>query len=221
MNDPRFALVLLDLDGTLLDTRLDLVASTNYVRASFGLSPLDTQTIQHLVGRGARALVERALGAERLELHDEGLRRLLAHYGEHCLDHTCPYPGMVEALDELAAAGVQLAVLTNKPQALSRQILEGLGLERRLLAVVGGDTFPERKPHPGGAEHLRSLAGAARRATLMVGDSSVDVDTGRAARIAVCGVLWGFDPEAMTASRPDFVARDAAELVRIIRRGSP
>jgi phosphoglycolate phosphatase len=221
VNDSRFALVLLDLDGTLLDTRLDLVASTNHVRASFGLAPLEAETIQHLVGRGARVLVERALGAERSELHDEGLRRFLAHYGEHCLDHTRPYPGMIGALDEVATAGVRLAVLTNKPQGLSRQILDGLDLSPRFLAVVGGDTFPERKPHPRGAEYLRCLGAVEREATLLVGDSSVDVDTGRAAQVAVCGVLWGFDAESVTAARPDFVARDAPELVRIIQRGAP
>lgn len=221
MSAVRFPLALLDLDGTLLDTRRDLVGSTNAVRESFGLAPLAAETIEHLVGHGARALVERVLGPERRELHEEGLRRLLAHYGEHCLDHTRPYPGMVEALDELATAGVRFAVLTNKTSALSRRILEGLGLWGRLAAVVGGDTFPERKPHPRGAEHLLSLCGAERHETLMVGDSAVDVATGRAADIAVCGVVWGFDPDTLTAARPDFVVRDAAELVRVIRRGSP
>jgi phosphoglycolate phosphatase len=214
-----FSLALLDLDGTLLDTRLDLVQSTNAVRESFGLPPLGAETIQHLVGHGARALVERALGPERTEVHEEGLRRLLAHYGEHCLDHTHPYPGMVEALDELGSVGVRFAVLTNKPFALARRILEGLGLWPRLSGVVGGDTFPERKPHPRGAEHLLALCGSERRRTLMVGDSRVDVDTGRAAELAVCGVLWGFDPEAMKAAGPDFVVRDAAELVAVIRGG--
>ncbi len=221
MTRPRFALVLLDLDGTLLDTRRDLEASTNHMRASFGLAPLAPRRLERLVGHGARALVERTLGEERRDLHDEGLRRLLDHYGAHCLDHTRPYPGMVEALDAMAALGVRFAVLTNKPEALSRQILDGLDLSRRLIAVVGGDTFAERKPHPRGVGHLREIAGAERSAALMVGDSIVDVETARAAGIAACGVRWGFDPEGLEGAGPDFLANDAADLERLVCGGEP
>lgn len=216
MTAPRFRLALLDLDGTLLDTRADLVASTNHVRTSFGLGAIQAREVEHLVGHGARVLVERALGPDRRELHDEGLRRFLDHYGAHCLDHTRPYPGMAELLDALAPRGVTFAVLTNKPEALSRWILGGLDLSRRLIAVVGGDTFAERKPHPRGVDHLRLLGGVARAASLMVGDSLVDVETARAAGIAVCGVRWGFDPEGMQAAGPDFLATDVADLAWVI-----
>ena len=220
MNAPRFDVVLLDLDGTLLDTRLDLVDSTNHVRRSFGLPPLAARDVERLVGRGARALVERALGAERTELHDEGVKRFLVHYADHCLDHTRPYPGMEELFDSAAPLGVRFAVITNKPEALSRKILAGLDLLKNLVGVVGGDTFPERKPHPRGVEHVLALCGAERSRALLVGDSAVDVATGRAARVATCGVLWGFDPDGLLASPPELLARDAAELGGVTRYGS-
>jgi phosphoglycolate phosphatase len=215
-----FDVVLLDLDGTLADTRLDLVGSTNHVRRNFGLSPLAAREVTGLVGHGARVLVERALGVERKELHDEGVRRFLEHYTEHCLDHTRPYAGMAEMIDSAAPLGVRFAVITNKPEALSRRILAGLDLLQDLVDVVGGDTFPERKPHPRGVEHLLTRCGAERSQALLVGDSAVDVATGRAARIAMCGVLWGFDPEGLLANPPELLARDAAELGRIIRDGA-
>lgn len=213
----RFRLVHLDLDGTLVDTRDDLVASTNHVRASFGLGPLDPTTVQHLVGHGARALVERALGPENARLCEEGVGRLLDHYGEHCLDRSAPYPGLLATIDRLRDDGVAFSVLTNKPEHLTQKILAGLDLSRRVVAVVGGDTFPERKPDPRGAEHIRARAGRRRDETLMVGDSSVDVATARAASIACCGVLWGFDPEGLRAAGPDFTVTDALELERVIR----
>jgi phosphoglycolate phosphatase len=213
----RYDVVLLDLDGTLVDTRLDLVASTNHVRNSFGLPPLAAREVERLVGHGARALVERALGVERTDLHDEGVRRFLVHYAEHCLDHTRPYAGMAELIESAAPLGVRFAVITNKPEALSRKILAGLALLDRLVSVVGGDTFPQRKPHPRGVEHVLTLCGAERSRALLVGDSAVDVATGRAARVSMCGVLWGFDPEGLLASPPELLARDAAELGAIIR----
>ena len=221
MSLPRFRLALFDLDGTLCDTRLDLVRSTNHVRESFGLVPLEPRAIERLVGHGARVLVERALGAERRELHDEGERRLLAHYGEHCLDTTRPYAGLVELIDSLSAAGVRFAVVTNKLLALSRKILDGLDLERRLVAVVGGDSLPERKPHPGGVEHVLALTGIDRGEALMIGDSPIDVATARAAGIAACGVLWGFDGDGIRSASPDFVVSDALELESVIRRAMP
>ena len=220
MSAPRFDVVLLDLDGTLADTRLDLVGSTNHVRRSFALSPLAAHEVERLVGHGARVLVERALGADRKELHDEGVRRFLEHYTEHCLDHTRPYAGMAGMIDSAALLGVRFAVITNKPEALSRRILAGLDLLEAMVEVVGGDTFPQRKPDPRGVEHVLTLCGTERSQALLVGDSVVDVATGRAARIAMCGALWGFDPEGLLASPPELLARDAAELGGIIRDGA-
>jgi phosphoglycolate phosphatase len=213
----RFSLLLFDLDGTLLDTRLDLVRSTNHVRAKFGLAPLGVSEIERLVGRGARILVERALGTERADVHDEGVRLFLEHYTEHCLDQTRPYPGMLDLLDALGALGARAAVVTNKPEALSRKILSGLDLLRHLVALVGGDTFPERKPHPRGVESVLARCEADRSRSLLVGDSPVDLATARAAGIAFCGVLWGFDPAGLCAEAPELVARDPQELGTIIR----
>jgi len=217
MSEPRFELVLFDLDGTLCDTRADITASTNHVRRSFGLEPLEPREVERLVGHGARVLVERALGPERREIHDEGERRLLAHYAAHCLDETRAYPGLVALIDRLSPLGVRFAVVTNKVIRLTTKILAGLDLSSRLAAVVGGDTFAERKPHPRGVEHVLEEVGIERARALMVGDSAIDVDTARAARIAACGVLWGFDSESLRASSPDFLVADAASLERVIR----
>ncbi len=195
----RFPLVLLDLDGTLLDTRLDLVASTNHVRSIFGLPPLGVREVERLVGRGARVLVERALGEGRAEVLDEGVQLFLEHYGTHCLDQTRPYPGMVDLLRVLSMLGARVAVVTNKPEALTRKILGGLDLLGDMVAVVGGDTFPERKPHPRGVESVLAGCDAERSQALLVGDSPIDLATARAAGIAFCGVLWGFDPETGSA----------------------
>jgi phosphoglycolate phosphatase len=213
---PRFQLVHLDLDGTLLDTRADLVASTNHVRATFGLGPLDPESVYHLVGRGARVLVERALGPEHQDGHDEAVRVFLAHYQEHCLDHTVAYDGMIAALDRLSPLGIRFSVVTNKPEKLTRKILDGLGLTERFAAIVGGDTFPERKPDPRGVEHVRARCAVDKDRSVMVGDSPVDAETARAAGIACCGVLWGLDPEGIRAARPAFLVASAAELAAVI-----
>jgi phosphoglycolate phosphatase len=212
----RYSLLLLDLDGTLLDTRLDLVRATNHVRTIFGLAPLGVDEIERLVGHGARMLVERALGVDRAAVHDEGVRQFLEYYGEHCLDETEPYPGMVDVLDALPPLGVRVAIVTNKPEALTRKILAGLGLLQRMVAVVGGDTFPERKPDPRGVESVLSLCRADRSRALLVGDSPVDAATAQAAGTAFCGVLWGFDPERLRAAAPGLLVQSAGELLTVI-----
>jgi len=213
----RYSLLLLDLDGTLLDTRLDLVRATNHVRSIFGLPPLDVGEVERLVGHGARRLVERALGAERAHAHEEGVRKFLEYYDEHCLDGTAPYPGMVDLLETLPPLGIRTAIVTNKPEALTRKILAGLGLLGRMVAVVGGDTFPERKPHPRGAESVRALCRVERSQTLLAGDSPVDAATAQAAGIAFCGVAWGFDPQALRAAAPERMVQNAGELRAVIQ----
>ena len=125
-------------------------------------------------------------------------------------------PGIVEALTALAARGVALSVLTNKPVGFSRTILEGLGLARRFVDVIGGDSLPTRKPEPAGVEHLRARTGTARERMLLVGDSPVDVNTAHAAGIAFCGVAWGIVPEALRAAHPERVIDTPAELLTLL-----
>jgi phosphoglycolate phosphatase len=215
------AQVAFDLDGTLVDSRADLAEATNHVLRSFGLPSIAPETVYGYVGDGARALVERALGPERAALYDEGVRRFLAHYREHLLDATRPYPGIVALLGTLHARGVVLTVLTNKPEDLSRRILDGLGLGRWLAAIVGGDTLSSRKPDPAGVSHLRASFDTPADAMLLVGDSPVDFETARRAGIAFCGVAWGLVPERLRAAGPATMIHEPGDLGVLVERGFP
>jgi len=212
----RFAHVAFDLDGTLIDSRADLASSVNHVLRTIGLAERAPETLYGYVGEGARVLVERALGPARRDRFDKGVALFMDYYGTHLLDATVPYPGMVELLDVLAARGVALSVLTNKPVGLSRRILDGLALTSRFIGIIGGDSLPVRKPDPAGLDALRGLTGTARERTLLVGDSSIDVATARAGGVAFCGVAWGLSPDALFAAAPERVVHDAAELLTFI-----
>jgi phosphoglycolate phosphatase len=136
------------------------------------------------------------------------------------LDNTVLYPGVREVLDQFRSAGLIMAVLTNKPVRFSQGIVDGLGLGAHFRRVYGGNSFEQKKPHPVGIETLMNEAGAARQETLMVGDSSVDVQTARNARVTACGVTWGFQPDTFAAWPPDFLVNTAGELAdRVLGRG--
>src|SRR5215470_16631137 len=137
--------VVFDLDGTLIDSLADLAAAVNHVRDQLSLAPLPAAAVRDCVGEGARLLVERALGPDNREHWGEGLRSFLEYYGVHLLDHTLAYEGVADALTTLKARGVVLSVLTNKPEAMSRNILAGLGLLPLFAAVLGGDSLATRK----------------------------------------------------------------------------
>ena len=202
--------VIFDLDGTLVDSRADLADSVNHVLTTFGLSPLDPRTIYRYVGDGARALAERALGTAHRHLLDRGVEVFLAHYREHLLDSTALYPGIGNLLAELSLAGVSVSVLTNKPEDLSRKILDGLGVLGSFVDVIGGDTLPVRKPDPEGVFRLlRQTATPAIRG-LIVGDSPVDSATARASGVPFCGVSWGFNPEGLAAQGVSIVSTSEA-----------
>jgi len=212
----RYAHVAFDLDGTLIDSRADLAAATNHVLRTFGLPEIPPRSVYELVGEGARRLVERALGPARAADVDEGVRRFLDFYGEHLLDATVLYPGVTDALDVLAAAGVALTVCSNKPEGYSRTVLAGLGVLTRFRALIGGDSLSTRKPDPSGMAELMRATGADRGATLLVGDSHVDVATAANAGVAFCGVAWGLDPERLRACNPALVIESMDELVAIV-----
>jgi phosphoglycolate phosphatase len=150
--------------------------------------------------------MRRALGEQATETEvQEALEFFLEYYREHVLDFTTLYPGVKESLERLAAAGKRMAVLTNKPVRMSRMIVEGLGVSPYLFQVYGGNSFDFKKPHPIGIETLMREAGIGRPGTLMVGDSSVDVETARNAQVTCCGVSWGFQPETLSGTPPDLL----------------
>ncbi len=184
-------LAILDMDGTLLDTLDDLSASVNAALAAVGRPPRAREEIERFVGEGARKLLARAV-APHQDLLEPALEAWWSHYRAHCLDRTRPYPGIP---DLLTRAGRRLAVHTNKPGALARQILAGLGLLDRFAIVTGGDEGP-RKPDPASTLAIMRRLGARREDTVYIGDSATDVRTARAAGIRLVAVAWGFRSEA-------------------------
>lgn len=206
-------LLVFDLDGTLVDSQRDLADAVNATRAWMGLDPLPPVTVAQYVGNGAPVLVQRALPDAGQEDWSRGLKYFLEYYRDHMLDSTVLYPGVREALDQLHAERIPLAVLTNKPIRFTLQMLEGLGIDLHFFRVYGGNSFPEKKPDPAGLNALVVESGADRARTIMVGDSAVDVDTARNAGVQACGVRWGFQPETFVSSPPDFLIDDLRELV--------
>jgi phosphoglycolate phosphatase len=214
-------LVIFDLDGTLIDSSADLAHSVNATRAHLGLPPMEHEKVYSYVGNGAPVLIRKALGPEYPDDVIAGaLDYFLAHYREHMLDNTVLYPGVRDVLDQFRGKGIAMAVLTNKPVRFSQGIVDGLGLHEHFCRVYGGNSFEQKKPHPVGIETLRGELGASREGTLMVGDSAVDVQTARNARVTACGVTWGFQPETFAEHPPDFLVDTARELAeRVIGHG--
>jgi len=205
--------LIFDLDGTLIDSKLDLAISVNATRRHMGLDPLADETIFGYVGNGAQVLVQRALGeGVTLEEIEKGHKFFLAYYRAHMLDNTVAYPGVREALEMLKER--DLAVLTNKPVRFSQAILDGLGLARYFQYVYGGNSFATKKPDPEGVRMLLRDFGAAPGEAMMVGDSEVDVRTARNSGTWACGVTYGLGLDGMRAHPPDLMLDSLADLPR-------
>jgi phosphoglycolate phosphatase len=206
-------LLIFDLDGTLIDSRLDLANAVNATRAHMGMEPLANERVYSYVGNGAPVLIRRALGEQASDAEiQEALEFFLEYYRDHDLDFTTLYPGVRETLDRLRAAGKRLAVLTNKPVRMSCAIVQGLGVGDHFFRVYGGNSFEFKKPNPIGVENLMREAGVDRDRTMMVGDSYVDVQTARNAGVASCGVTYGFQPETLADPAPDLKVGHMTEL---------
>lgn len=209
-------LIVFDLDGTLVDSRLDLAGSANRLLEEFGAEPLSVDRVVGMVGEGARMLVGRVLAAAAVRTDlDVALARFLTIYDDHLVDHTQLYPGISELLPALEGRA-PLAVLTNKPGHHSRRLLDALDIHRYFFEVVGGDDRWPRKPDPAGLQHLIAVAGVPPAKAVMVGDSMVDVETARAAGARVCIARYGFGQIPDSATAGALVAddpRDVAELL--------
>ena len=221
--DPhRIRLLVFDLDGTLIDSRLDLIHSVNAMLHHIGRPALDGDVIASYVGDGAPALVRRAVGdTEDEALFSGALEYFLGYYRLHKLDHTTVYEGMAETLASLANStnGVcrQMAVLSNKPVNPSRDIVQALGLGDFFVRIYGGNSFTTKKPDPLGVRTILQETGVAADETLMIGDSSTDVLTGRHAGLWTCGVTYGFAPHSLEEVSPDVLIETPRELEELLR----
>jgi phosphoglycolate phosphatase len=211
-------LLIFDLDGTLVDSKQDLIDAVNATRGYMNLAPLPGELVAKYVGRGALALVRSALGETAPEADVERAHTFfIRYYGEHMLDKTVLYDGVREALDRLKTRGHTLAVLTNKPVKFSERMMDRLGLGRHFIRIYGGNSFePKKKPDPVGILTLLEETGISKAKTIMVGDSSVDIRTARNAGVQACGCAWGFQPETFAAEPPDFLIDHMSQLVERI-----
>jgi len=224
--DPRaIELVIFDLDGTLIDSRLDLVHSVNAALRHIGRPALPDEVIASYVGDGAPILIQRALGGEVVDeaLVRQGLEFFLAYYREHKLDHTKVYAGIEDALGAIlhssngASQPVprKLAVLSNKPVIPSRAIVEALGLAPFFTHIYGGNSFATKKPDPEGARKLLEETGVLAEQAAIIGDSHVDIRTGRNAGLWTVGVTYGFAPHTLGECPPDVLVDSPEELAEV------
>ena len=218
MGSPEFSVIralIFDLDGTLIDSKLDLILSVNAMLRELGREELPEETISGYIGRGAPQLVAQALGpGSGEEERQRGLEFFLRYYEDHKMDNTRLYPGVAEALYRLSH--LPMAVLTNKPVRVSVRILEALGLGRKFRVVYGGNSFETKKPDPFGVNTiLRELEATAPQA-VMVGDSEIDVQTARNAGTLAVAVNYGFGVHDRIAHPADVYLDKLMDLVPLL-----
>jgi phosphoglycolate phosphatase len=211
--------LIFDLDGTLIDSKRDLIRSVNAMLRELRREELAEETISGYIGHGAPQLVARAIGnGSTEEERRRALQFFLSYYEEHKMDSTCAYPGVAETLEQLAR--MPMAVLTNKPVRISVRILDELGLSQYFRAIYGGNSFETKKPDPLGARTILRELGAAPGEALLVGDSEVDVQTARNAGTLAAVVNYGFGVHDRGAYPADIYLERFDELVTVIGCGS-
>jgi phosphoglycolate phosphatase len=212
--------IVFDLDGTLVDTAPDLIATLNTILAREGLPPIAFEAARNMVGGGARHMIERGLAAEGRTSVPAEVERLcgqfIEHYAAHIADHSRPFPGVEAALDELARAGCRLAVCTNKLEWLSLRLLGALGLADRFAAICGADTFGVQKPDAAILRGTVARAGGRTERAIMVGDAITDIAVARAAGIAVIAVDFGYSETPVAELGPDRIVSSFDRLPAVV-----
>ena len=214
-----FDIVGFDLDGTLLDTSGDLAAATNYAIGKLGRDPFPVEEIKPFVGKGARVMLERALtasGACTGEMVADALPVLLDYYAQNLAIHTIPYPGLLEALDLLAAGGVKLAICTNKAERFAAPLMKQIGLSERFATIIGGDTMGVGKPDPAPIREMIARAGGGR--CVFLGDTVNDIEGARNAGVPSVAVSFGFLDGTVEELRADAVIHHYDELVPLLEQ---
>ncbi len=214
--------IVFDLDGTLVDTAPDLVATLNIVLAREGLQPVAYADARRMVGGGARVIVERGIKANGRLLPADEIDRLvgdfITHYSDHIADRSQPFDGVEATLDQLAGSGCRLAVCTNKLEWLSLRLLDALKLRPRFHAICGADTFGVSKPDPTILNRTIERAGGDKTRAIMIGDSITDIATARAASVPVIAVDFGYSDIPIAQLKPDRVVSTFSKLPETISR---
>ncbi|NIQ03441.1 MAG: HAD-IA family hydrolase [Nitrospinaceae bacterium] len=204
-------LFVFDFDGTLADTRLDIADSVNRVLREMGLPERDRETLFGFIGRGVQHLMTRSLEGTGCDDLPRAIDAFMQHYEAHLMDQTTLFPNCREALTHLA--GKEKAILSNKPTRFITRILDALDCRAPFASIIGGDIMPEKKPDPGGLHHLMEKHRKRPDEILMIGDSLVDIETGKRAGVRTCGVTYGHARRAeLEEARPDWIIDDLAEL---------
>ena len=202
-------LLVFDLDGTLADTAPDLLSTLETVLPRHGIPVAIDSSYRDGIGQGARVLIEYALQRQNVAVGkptlDAIFRDFLIHYEANICVGTRLFPGAISLLDRFAAAGWSFAICTNKPERMSRLLLEELGIAHRFAAIGGGDSFPLRKPDPAHLLMTIVAASGSPDRCVMVGDSRTDIDTARAAKVPIVGVTFGYTPDPMVTFSPDLL----------------
>lgn len=215
-------LLIFDLDGTLVDSRMDLANSVNAMLRRYDKPELPNDVIASYIGNGAPMLVRRSLGDPDDEhFVQEALLYFMSYYREHKLDTTYVYEGIIESLEAIVSSrnglgGVKMAVLSNKPVGPSRGIVEALGLSKYFFQVYGGNSFHTKKPDPAGVQALLSEAAARVEETVIIGDSDVDIITSRNAGAYSVGVTYGLAPHTLEDAPPDVLIDHPKELAEVL-----
>jgi len=205
----KIRLIIFDLDGTLVNSSVDIMNALNYAIAPFGFEQLTVEKTMSLVGEGVTRLVEKVLGRQTSEIGSTVLERFLDYYSAHLSDFSLPYPGVREALEKLG--NYRKAVISNKREDLSIRLLDDLGLAGYFDVVWGGDSAPEKKPSPVPVLALLKKLSCRPDETIMVGDSTYDIEAGRAAGVRTVAVSYGFR-DAHLLQDADFILDRLEEL---------
>ena len=207
-------LILYDLDGTLVDTRRDIINGVRYALEVLKGPDLTDDEIKDCVGTGLHALIKQVFRTEDEKLADQGSKLYREYYKKHMLDHTKLYPGAREFLEYFKDR--KQAVITNKPNPFSSQILEALGVAHFFIAILAGDNGLPFKPDPAAIRHLIEETGVTAKEVIFVGDSPIDIQSARNAGVEVVTLSHGFASEAtLREAGPDHIVRDFAELLRL------
>jgi phosphoglycolate phosphatase len=212
--------LLLDLDGTLVDTAPDVCAALNRLMRSRGLAPFTLAQTAAMIGDGVAVLVQRAFAARAVRPDDQAVAEFGSDYAAHVAEESRPFPGVTEFLREQAGAGWRMAVCTNKPEAAARKLLDSMGLSDLLQTVGGGDSFPVRKPDPAHLLATLRLAGGDPSTAVMIGDHANDVAAAHGAGVKAIFVTWGYGPLTM-GQAADALAGDIPALRLAIERLVP